>query len=279
MLHSRRQFLQSALALPGLLALQSPSRPRVIVLGAGLAGLSAAAELDRAGFDVLILEARTRAGGRVYTLREPFSDGLYAEVGAARIQDSHAFTMRYVKEFNLALDPFFPTEGSAVVRVAGKRLRGAAAHAARYRAGAARVHRRGTQGRNARQLRQISVLASRRARRSHGRAIGPRRTSAPSSNRSPTIARRRAHRRDSCTCSGWGTISTACRRCSCCATRRVGHDHAGLVQDSRRQRSAAQGICGRARLEDSVRRAGRAHRAGLVVGARRLPPCRHAGRL
>jgi monoamine oxidase len=121
MLH-RRRFLQSALALPGLLALQSPSRPRVLVLGAGLAGLSAATELDRAGFDVLILEARTRAGGRVYTLREPFSDGLYAEVGAARIQDSHAFTMRYVKEFNLALDPFFPTEGSAVVRVAGKRF-------------------------------------------------------------------------------------------------------------------------------------------------------------
>jgi monoamine oxidase len=122
MLHSRRQFLQSALALPGLLAVQSPSRPRVIVLGAGLAGLSAAAELDRAGFDVLILEARTRAGGRVYTIREPFSDGLYAEAGAARIQDSHAFTMRYVKEFNLALDPFFPTEGSSIVRVAGKRF-------------------------------------------------------------------------------------------------------------------------------------------------------------
>jgi len=118
----RRQFLQSALALPGLMALQSPSRPRVIVLGAGLAGLSAAAELDRAGFEILVLEARTRAGGRVYTLREPFSDGLYAEVGAARIQDSHAFTMRYVKEFNLALDPFFPTEGSAVVRIAGKRF-------------------------------------------------------------------------------------------------------------------------------------------------------------
>jgi monoamine oxidase len=118
----RRRFLQSALALPGVLALQSASRPRVIVLGAGLAGLSAAGELDRAGFDVLILEARTRAGGRVYTLREPFSDGLYAEAGAARIQDSHAFTMRYVKEFNLTLDPFFPTEGSNVVRVAGRRF-------------------------------------------------------------------------------------------------------------------------------------------------------------
>jgi monoamine oxidase len=119
---NRRQFLQSALALPGMLALRQPARPRVIVLGAGLAGLSAASELDRAGFDVVILEARLRAGGRVYTLREPFSDGLYAEVGAARIQDSHAFTMRYVKEFDLTLDPFFPADGSAVMLVAGKRF-------------------------------------------------------------------------------------------------------------------------------------------------------------
>ena len=118
----RRQFIRSAAALPGVLALQQSSRPRVIVLGAGLAGLSAASELDRAGLDVVILEARVRAGGRVYTLREPFSDGLYAEAGAARIQDSHAFTMRYVKEFNLSLDPFFPAEGSSVVRVAGKRF-------------------------------------------------------------------------------------------------------------------------------------------------------------
>jgi monoamine oxidase len=122
MIVNRREFLHSTLALPALAALHAPSKPRVLVLGAGLAGLSAAAELDRAGFDVLILEARTRAGGRVYTLREPFSDGLYAEAGAARIQDSHAFTMRYVKEFNLALDPFFPAEGSAVMRIAGKRL-------------------------------------------------------------------------------------------------------------------------------------------------------------
>src|SRR5688572_22898102 len=94
----RREFLESALVLPALLSLQpGPSRPRgrVIVLGAGLAGLAAAHELDAAGFDVTILEARARPGGRVYTMREPFSDGLYAEAGAARIQDAHAFTLRF----------------------------------------------------------------------------------------------------------------------------------------------------------------------------------------
>jgi monoamine oxidase len=119
----RRAFLQSAaLALPALWAARAAARGRVIVAGAGLAGLSAAYELQRAGYDVTILEARARPGGRVYTLREPFSDGLYAEAGAARIQDSHAFTMRYVKEFGLALDPFWPTGGNSITCVAGRRF-------------------------------------------------------------------------------------------------------------------------------------------------------------
>ena len=82
-------------------------------------------ELDRAGYDVTILEARARPGGRVYTMREPFSDGLYAEAGAARIQDTHEFTLRYVKQFGLTLDPFFPTSGARVTRIAGQRLVGA----------------------------------------------------------------------------------------------------------------------------------------------------------
>jgi monoamine oxidase len=121
----RRAFLQSTFALPAMVALQnvtSPPRRRIIVVGAGLAGLSAAYELGLVGYDVTILEARTRPGGRVYTMREPFSDGLYAEAGAARIQDSHAFTLRYVKQFNLALDPFFPMDGARVTRVAGRRI-------------------------------------------------------------------------------------------------------------------------------------------------------------
>src|SRR5438128_11069829 len=56
-----------------------PRAGRVIVVGAGLAGLAAAHELTRAGVEVTVLEARDRPGGRVHTLREPFSDGLYAE--------------------------------------------------------------------------------------------------------------------------------------------------------------------------------------------------------
>jgi len=73
-----------------------------------MAGLVAGYELSKLGHDVTILEARTRPGGRVHTLREPFSDGLYAEAGAARIPDNHELTLKYVKEFELPLEPFYP---------------------------------------------------------------------------------------------------------------------------------------------------------------------------
>jgi monoamine oxidase len=125
---NRREFLGSVVVgLPVALAARSHvSQPRrhVIVIGAGLAGLSAASELQSAGCDVSILEAQARTGGRVYTLRAPFSDGLYAEAGAARIQDTHEYTLRYVKRFNLTLDPFRPTEGKSVTCVAGRRILG-----------------------------------------------------------------------------------------------------------------------------------------------------------
>jgi monoamine oxidase len=75
---------------------------RVLVVGAGLAGLAAAYELMRAGHDVTVLEARTRAGGRVHTLREPFSDGLYAEAGAMFAGGPR--TTRYAALFGIALE-------------------------------------------------------------------------------------------------------------------------------------------------------------------------------
>ncbi len=95
---------------------------KVIIIGAGLAGLSAAYELTRAGHDVTILEARTRPGGRVFTLRAPFSDGLYNEAGAAYIPDSHYWTMKYIKLFDLPLDPIVPSKLASVFFVGGNRI-------------------------------------------------------------------------------------------------------------------------------------------------------------
>lgn len=79
-----------------------------------MAGLSAGYELSKLGHDITILEARKRPGGRVFTLREPFADGLHAEAGAARIRDNHKLTLKYVKEFDLPLEPFYPSTGKCV---------------------------------------------------------------------------------------------------------------------------------------------------------------------
>jgi monoamine oxidase len=64
-----------------------------------MAGLVAAYELARAGHDPLLLEARQRVGGRVYTMREPFAPGLYAEAGAMRIPLAHKLTLACIERF------------------------------------------------------------------------------------------------------------------------------------------------------------------------------------
>jgi monoamine oxidase len=107
----------------GQRSLERTSTPKkVIIIGAGLAGLSAAYELTQAGHDVTVLEARTRPGGRVHTLRDPFADGLYAEAGATRIPSHHHFTLKYVKLFGLTLDPFEPPDLPSIYHVRGKRI-------------------------------------------------------------------------------------------------------------------------------------------------------------
>jgi monoamine oxidase len=96
---------------------------RVVIVGAGMAGLVAALELARAGHDPLVLEARGRVGGRVHTLREPFTDGLYAEAGAMRIPRTHALTLAYCERFGLRLTPFTMSNPKAYVYLRGGRWR------------------------------------------------------------------------------------------------------------------------------------------------------------
>ena len=74
--------------------------PSVIVIGAGLAGLAAALTLHEARLDVLVLEARHRVGGRVYTMRE-FPEGQYAEAGAEFIDVDHSMMASYIERLGL----------------------------------------------------------------------------------------------------------------------------------------------------------------------------------
>lgn len=82
-----------------------PNRPsqRVIVIGAGLAGLTAAYELQQHGHRVVVLEARPHPGGRVLTLRHPFDDTLHAEAGGEWIHPEHHYIRHYAGEFGLEL--------------------------------------------------------------------------------------------------------------------------------------------------------------------------------
>ena len=58
---------------------------KVLVIGAGLSGLVAARELQEAGHEVVVIEARDRVGGRVFTIRDGLHGGQYADVGAEMI--------------------------------------------------------------------------------------------------------------------------------------------------------------------------------------------------
>ena len=99
-------------------------RPKkVIIVGAGLAGLSAAYELLQAGHDPLIIEAQHRLGGRIYTMREPFARGLYGEAGATRFPRAHELTMAYIDKFELPISDFVMGNPQAHVYVGGVKRR------------------------------------------------------------------------------------------------------------------------------------------------------------
>jgi len=94
---------------------------RVVVIGAGLAGLTVAYELGKHGYRCTVLEARSRPGGRVHTIRRgtvseeegpwpiqvcQFDEGLYFNCGPMRIANHHRTTLDYCRELNVPLEVF-----------------------------------------------------------------------------------------------------------------------------------------------------------------------------
>ena len=85
---------------------ESRAPKNIVIVGAGLAGLVAGSLLKDAGHNVKIIEANNRVGGRVYTLRAPFTDGLYLDAGAMRIPEFHYLVIEYIQKFGLTIQPF-----------------------------------------------------------------------------------------------------------------------------------------------------------------------------
>src|ERR1700752_3368106 len=106
-----------------------PKGTSVLILGAGLAGMTAALELRKAGYKVQILEFNGRAGGRNWTLRGgdsftelggfkqtcEFEQGLYINPGPWRIPYHHRAVLDYCKRLNVALEPFIQLNHNALL--------------------------------------------------------------------------------------------------------------------------------------------------------------------
>jgi monoamine oxidase len=105
----------------------APKGASVLILGAGLAGMTAAYELRNAGYKVQVLEYNNRAGGRNWTLRGgdrytemggltqqcEFDKDLYINPGPWRIPYHHHGMMHYAKLLGIGLEPFFQVNYNA----------------------------------------------------------------------------------------------------------------------------------------------------------------------
>jgi monoamine oxidase len=103
---TRRQFLASAATASAVFSARSAcaQSQSVVIAGAGLAGLSAAYELAKSGYKVTVIEPRTRAGGRLFTLREPFAEGRYVEAGGEIAGSNYQRFYRYVADLGVATE-------------------------------------------------------------------------------------------------------------------------------------------------------------------------------
>jgi monoamine oxidase len=98
-------------------------RKHIVIVGAGIAGLTAGLLLKEAGHKVTILEARNRFGGRVYTYRG-FAGGMYGEMGAMRFPMQHHLAQTLIRDrFALPTTPFPMQDDDTLIYLNGKGVR------------------------------------------------------------------------------------------------------------------------------------------------------------
>jgi len=116
----RRRLLQGAGAGLVLAGCRSAPLPKlssgddeVAIVGAGIAGLTAAWRLRQAGVPARVYEAQARVGGRMLSLRDHFADGQVVELGGELIDTGHVRIRALAAELGLALDDLLEGDGDA----------------------------------------------------------------------------------------------------------------------------------------------------------------------
>ena len=100
---------------------------KLLVIGAGLSGLVAATEAQDAGHDVVVLEARDRVGGRVFTVRDGFAAGQFADIGAEIVYHGQQNIADLCTKHGVELSSEFTFGGAADPEIANE-LRQALTH-------------------------------------------------------------------------------------------------------------------------------------------------------
>ena len=116
---SRRQFVRRAGLAAAAIAFgpaafagrQGAAAGRVVIVGAGLAGLTCAYRLKQSGINATLYEASSRLGGRCWTRRGDFADGQIAEHGGELIDTAHIRLRQLARELGLTLDNLLAAQG------------------------------------------------------------------------------------------------------------------------------------------------------------------------
>lgn len=108
---TRRDFLKTSavvaagsVILPGSFNIIAGVKPKVVIIGAGFAGLAAAYRLKQKGCQVVILESRNRVGGRVFSHQIDKDEDLVIELGAEWVGASHERMISMCNDFGLTLE-------------------------------------------------------------------------------------------------------------------------------------------------------------------------------
>jgi monoamine oxidase len=121
---SRRRFLELGASMSTLATLPSLAcsakhpetvgGPRIAIIGAGIAGLTAAYRLGQGGLRAKVFDSWNRVGGRMFTARNMWADDQLTELGGELIDTEHASLRGLAEELGLSLDPILEAPGSGI---------------------------------------------------------------------------------------------------------------------------------------------------------------------